>query len=363
MNKYLDYLTKIRRQIHRNPEPAYKEFETSKLIKNELNAFNIPYAEIGTGVVAVYNKGAGGAGNKILFRADMDALLLKEDSDAPYKSQNEYMHACGHDGHTALLLTFAYYLSENKINREIILVFQPAEEGKNGASRILKGYNFSGVTECYAAHIDPGLETGKIRSLAGVAMAGSYEFEMSFSGAACHAAEKENGADALRSAVDVLCEIYNIEEEYDDIILHAGTMSGGSAWNIVADRAKFSVILRYFDDNTRDEILNRIKNAADVICKVNKTSYEINFSVNYIKLVNSGKCVERLSKFENFECDKKRYTAEDFAFFLDKFPGALIWLGAKDEKRPRKLHSVDFDFDEKALMTGLELFIKLSVKS
>lgn len=361
MADYLDYLTEMRRALHARPETAYREFSTQELITRELGRMGIPYRKAGTGVIA---KVSAGRAKAIAFRADMDALPIAEENDVPYKSQVPgVMHACGHDGHMALLLAFAAYCSQNpdKMAADAVFIFQPAEEGEGGAVRMIEAGALDGVDEIFAVHLDPLLPEGTAGLRPGAAMAGAYEMDITAEGESSHCAEKHLGRDALAAVIDAVKGAYDAAsgEPGGKILFHCGKIKGGFARNVVANRCAANCTIRYFEEAHLKALLSAIGQETALAKERHGADCRIRQIAHYIPLRNDPGSVEKVKKYIEHIEHKPKFTAEDFAYYLDKVKGCLIWLGVKGRKGERKLHSPHFDFDEKALLFGLELYKKI----
>lgn len=357
VKSYAIYMKDIRERLHSNPETAFQEFETQKLITAELDQFGIQYRTVKTGVIADI-----GCGNNIIaFRCDMDALAITEAGDAPYKSRCEgVMHACGHDGHTAMLLGLAKYLSEHDVNRHVRLIFQPAEEGDGGAMTMVDAGCLDGVSEIYAIHVAPGIPEEVFGICRGANMAGTVEFDINVTGNGAHAAHKQSGIDAVSALVSIIQGLGILEEDVaaEDMLLHVGKIEGGTARNIVASSARLEATFRYFDTDKRDSVMyaiSRIVKSCDDACR---TKSQVNVKTVYIPVVNHDGALDRIrrSGLDIVEIPRQ-FTAEDFAFYVNQVPGAIMWLGVGE--RASGLHTPQFDFDSKCLTAGLDMYLRL----
>jgi len=356
---YLQYITDIRRRVHAWPETAFEEFGTQELIAAELERMGVPYQKASTGIIARLDLGRE---KTAAFRADIDALPITEASGAPYSSQREgFMHACGHDGHTALLLGFMRYCSLNpdKMARNAVFIFQPAEEGEGGAKKMIEAGALDGVDEIFAVHLDPSLPEGMAGLLAGACMAGAVEFDIEAEGESSHCAEKHLGKDAVAAVIEAISGIYSDIPKEARSLFHCGKIGGGCARNVVADRCVANCTIRYFEEKELERLLGIVARNLGQAEKKHGTRCETRTVCHYIPVVNSRESVEKVRKYiTNTEYEPK-FTAEDFAFYLKETKGCLIWLGIKGAKGEKKLHSPDFDFDEKALLHGLEVYKKI----
>ena len=271
------------------------------------------------------------------------------------------MHACGHDGHTAMLLAAAKYFSVRPPVRDVRLIFQFGEEGEGGALTMIENGALDGVSEIYAFHLSPETEKGAFATTADEALfAGVMEFDVIVKGRNSHCASPGLGADAIASAMRFAMNAKAATEERGGALFHTGKITGGSARNVVADRARLACTFRYVKksglENAR-KIIDRT--LAECDWKFG-TKSEIRVRAVYPPLLNASECVERLAKVVKLSRSPGRFTAEDFAFYLEKVKGCMCWLGVRDENHTSPLHSDTFDFDESVLAAGTAAFIGLA---
>jgi metal-dependent amidase/aminoacylase/carboxypeptidase family protein len=387
VNECLSLVKTVRRDLHQIPELANCEFKTQAYVTDFLKKYGVDFYTLDTAVVAEI-KGKN-PHKTVALRADMDALKILEANRCAYKSKNTgYMHACGHDGHIAMLLTTVSILAGRPPDNDVRCIFQPAEEAEGGAFRLIEKGVLKGVDEIYAFHLDPTLKQNSIATNYGAIMAGTTEFDIFVYGSAAHAANKRAGIDALSAAaqivgtLDKLSPVNEVNWQLEDdglfenaapkvnakdirnsTLLHVGKMTAGSGRNIVADRAALECTLRYFDGGKRDALLKEINKRLAATESSAGVKCELVIKSAYPCLKNSDKCVDRVralkAKGINVVAARPRYTAEDFAAYLEKVSGCFMWLGVRDEKEPRQLHSEKFDFDESALSYGVDVFLKL----
>lgn len=353
-----ELVKKTRRELHRIPEESDKEFLTGDYAARFLAELGYKPKRIGTGVYADVK---GREPGTVALRADMDALPLVEKTDVEYRSENGFMHACGHDGHTAVLLALARLMKREKPTRNVRLIFQFGEEGYGGAAKMIENGVLKGVDEAYALHVDPTEDIGTVSVCDGAMFAGAVEFSFSIEGKSCHCADAENGRDAIKALSYVLSHAGEVNaHKKNNSLFHIGRITAGDARNIVAGSAKADCTLRFFDEADRESImmnLSRLLVSAD-----NKfgTGHAVTVETVYSPLINSAAAVGKVRRLvpDAKEC-LPRYTAEDFGAFLEKVPGCMVWLGTRDEKFSSPLHSDTFGFDERALLYGIEYFCRL----
>lgn len=351
------YLVNTRRTLHRMPELSEQEFRTSDFIAGELKRFGLKFRRIHTGIVCDV-KGKDSS-RKIALRADIDALPITEKSDCPFKAEGECMHACGHDGHTAMLLTLAKELSERKPKTDVRLIFQFGEEGDGGAEKMIEGGAIEGVDEIFAFHMCPELEKGKAAACDGAMFAGTVEFDVFFYGKSCHCANVSEGHDALKAAVHFASNVpLSNADCRNNTVFHIGKLTGGVARNVVADEAKAYCTLRYYDCADTDKIMMRLERLLVECDNTYLTEHRVVVNSVYPPLINNPASVKKIGSMVNLQNCEPRFTAEDFAFYLQKIPGCMVWLGCKDENHFSPLHSDTFGFDESALELGVEIYEK-----
>lgn len=355
----LDYLIYARRTLHKMPELFNNEFKTSEFLAQELTKMGHSYRRILTGIVC--DVVGLDKSRTIGLRADIDALPITEKCDIDYKSTNGNMHACGHDGHSAMLLYIARVLSQRKPKCNVRLIFQFGEEGVGGSITMIEGGAIKNVDTIFAFHMCPELPIGRVASCSGAIFAGAVEFNVEFSGRASHCASPEQGIDALKAANYFACNSQEFNNDCKgNTLLHIGKFTSGDARNIVADKALLECTLRYFDEFQQEKIMMRAANSAVKTDNLFGTKHNIDIKIVYPPVVNSGIAVGELAAACPFlESCAPRYTAEDFAYYCKEIDGAIAWLGCRDDEHTSPLHSSTFGFDEKALLTGVKVFENL----
>lgn len=372
-SKYKKLLSDFRRELHAIPEIGYKEFKTKEYIMNalsKLSAFKI-YECTPTGIKAVCIidpklKTLG-------FRADMDALEITEQTNAEYCSKHEgFMHACGHDGHMAMILALANYINYNleSIKYNVVLIFQPAEESYGGAKSMIdnEALNNPDIDVLFGFHLMPSLAIGKIGYRCGALMAQASEFDVEFIGKAAHGAMPEKGCDALAAACQFVTSSQGIVsrcvDPYQQCVLTYGAINGGTLRNIVCDKCIIKGTMRSFSDDVYQSVKNKIISAASGAANMYGCSARYTERVVYPFVNNPEKETIRAVELIN-DTDLETVAvdpmmiAEDFSFYQRKIPAVFLFLGCLDEKNPRKLHSEYFDFDEDVLVHGLNVYITL----
>lgn len=367
----LEKLTKYRRDLHQIPELGFDLEKTYAYVKKHLESFGYqPKTYAKTGLVAVKS---GKVKSSVAFRADMDALPVKEMLDISFKSKHEgLMHACGHDGHTAMLLAFAEYVSKLDIpNQSIVFIFQPAEEGPGGAKvmieeGVLKDHH---VQSIFGLHVFPGLDEGQIGIIKGPMLARNAEFDFYIEGQSGHGAQPHQGIDAVLASSSFVVGLNQIVSRYIDplepAVITTGMIQGGEARNIIAKDVKVSGTMRAFDDNTFEIMKQKMIDTAKAI----ELQYGVKIKdqiVDYYPAVYNDHHLFDLVDQTLNDSEKvyiKPYTfSEDFAFYQKEVPGMFTFIGSRNEFKDYiyPLHNNKFNFDEKILLNGFEFYKRIS---
>lgn len=373
--KELGQMIEWRRTLHANPEVSGSEFQTRSFILQQLAQLSIPVQTFDshTGIVATLEGRAGGG--VIALRADMDALPVNEETGLSYASKNTgVMHACGHDGHMAMLLGAAAALQANRNvwRGTVKLVFQPAEEAApaGGAPLMIKDGILDNpkVDMMFGMHLWPDLPYGDIGVCRGTMMASSDRFKLKLFGAGAHAGAPHQGIDAIMMTSDVLTALSRIIHRQTDpretATINIGTVHGGERYNVVAKEVILEGTVRTLNESVRRDIPERIRRMVKGICDGYGGNFELDYQFGYPSLQNSpdetGFVQLAASRFlgaEHVHGDHKPVLgAEDFAFFAEKVPAAYFFVGCGKANEPvRPLHSGFFDFDERALFVGAQV--------
>ncbi|HGM3508688.1 TPA: M20 family metallopeptidase [Clostridioides difficile] len=374
--KNREKVIKIRRQIHSNPELAFKEFKTSKLIKEELDKLNIEYIDVAsTGVLATI-KGKNNSGKTILLRADMDALPIKEENDLEFKSINDNMHACGHDAHVSWLLGTAMILNDIKeeLNGNVKLLFQPGEE-KGGSDIVIKENVLEGVDVLATGHCWPTIESGKIGIARNCAMAATNTFEITIIGKGGHGAEPHNCIDPIAVGNAVYSSIQQIVSRKIDpvipVVVSVCSFNSGVSKNIIPDVCTLQGTIRAISQEKVIEVSQILENIARAICKAHGANCKFEKSAGGDAVINDKNMIElgrksacKILGDENVEMiDFPAMTGEDFAIYMKERPGLFMYIGVGNEEKNTsyRLHNNKFDIDEKCLSVASSLFSQLAV--
>jgi hippurate hydrolase len=366
----------LRRDIHREPELG---FDTEKTAEKVLAALEGLPLDLETGVAKngiVATLEGDGDGPTVALRADMDALPILEDTGLPFGSETEgRMHACGHDGHTSMLVGAAHALSgmRDRLDGTVKFVFQPAEEGGGGGKVMVDEGVADDVSSIFALHLWPGLPFGKVATKAGPIMAAADAFEMAIKASGGHGAMPHLASDAIAIAAQVVTALQTIvSREVDPIepaVLTVGEIGAGTAFNIIPDKARIGGTVRTLDDDLRERIPARIEELARGIAKGMRGDVDLDYTFSYPVTVNDEAAASRaLNVAEDLfggesvlELPNPSMGGEDFAFFLEKVPGAFIWLGVGEDVSG--LHTPRFAFDEEILSRGSALLAALAIEA
>ena len=371
------HLVEIRRDLHQHPELSFQEVRTAQIAAREVEkaGFSVRQGVARTGVVAEL---VSGEGPTVALRADMDALPIQETSDIPYASQVDgVMHACGHDFHTAGLIGASHLIAGMK-ERGLLppgtvrLLFQPSEEGadsegKSGAMRLVEEGAMEGVDAVVGLHVGAHLPAGTVFLRPGPFFAGSDEVAITVSGRSSHAGRPQDGVDALvLAALGVVAAQQVVSREISPAqrgVLTIGTIHGGTAPNIVADRVVLTGTLRYFEPEVRSRIQEGVRQAFASL-EAMGAKCNVEFLAGYPPVVNdpqvTGWVREAATPFvggDGFLEREPNMEAEDFAFLAEEAPAAFFWLGAALPE-PRGHHRPDFDIDEEILPLGSALLAR-----
>jgi hippurate hydrolase len=364
----------LRRDIHREPELG---FDTEKTAEKVLSALDGLPLEVETGVaengiVATLE----GDGPTVALRADMDALPILEDTDLPFASETEgKMHACGHDGHTSMLVGAAHALSgmRDRLDGRVKFVFQPAEEGGGGGKVMVDAGVADDVSSIFALHLWPGLPFGKVATKAGPIMAAADAFEMEIRASGGHGAMPHLTSDAIAIAAQVVTALQTIvSREVDPVepaVLTVGEIGAGTAFNIIPDKARLGGTVRTLDADLRKKMPARMEELARGIAKGMRGDVDLDYTFSYPVTVNDEAAADLVLGVADdlfggesvLQLPNPSMGGEDFAYFLEKVPGAFIWLGIGENASG--LHTPTFAFDEEILPRGSALLAALAIES
>jgi amidohydrolase len=370
IRRYHADLTKIRRDLHANPELAFEENRTSSVVANYLKALGLEVHTglAKTGVVAVVKNGTSSRG--IALRADMDCLPMHESNDFPHKSKNEgRMHACGHDGHTTMLLGTARYLAETRnFDGTAYLVFQPAEEGGGGGEKMVKEGLFERfpAESVYALHNWPGLPPGKIAVGAGPMMAATDEIQITVRGKGGHAALPHLAVDPVVMAAHIITALQTVAsrnvEPVDAVVVSLCSMQTSQlgAFNVIPDNVKLIGTVRSFRPETRVLAEKRVREITQGISAALGGSAEVAYTRGYPATINSAREAEFAARVGDrifgpgsvVRDPDPTMGGEDFSYMLQARPGAYVFLGQGGLAGGCMLHNPNYDFNDEVIPLG-----------
>lgn len=367
-----DWMVKIRRDFHKYPELSSQEKRTRDMITSYLKSLEIPYKTFNHhyGVIGLIR---GKGGSTVALRADMDALPIEDRKHVEYASQNRgVMHACGHDAHMTILLGAARLLAEDKnlLQGNVLLVFQPAEETTGGAKQMIEDGIFDdSVKAIFGLHVSNEIPTGKIGIRYGQMNAASDMLTLKILGKSTHGAYPHEGVDAIVIAGQMICALQTIisraTDPRDSAALTFGTIRGGSQNNIVADEVTLTGTLRTLSPSTREALNDKIRQYVEYIPKGMGGRGILERIKGYPALTNHPQWVKLIIKTATsllgkdaiLQLEKPSLGVEDFAYFLEKIPGAFYQLGCRNEAKGtiHPGHNDLFDIDEDCLPIGASL--------
>ncbi len=363
-----------RKQIHSQPELGFKEFKTSSFIVDKLKSFGIEVHQGlgGTGVVGILKNGSGPT---IGIRADIDALPIKEQNDIEHKSTHENcMHACGHDGHTSVLLGTAKHLSQHKnFSGTIYFIFQPAEEVLGGAKAMIDDGLFDKfpMDAVYGLHNWPGLPVGQIAVNNGPMMASFDTFEITLTGKGTHAAMPHLGADPIAAGAALITNIQSIVSRrispLKSGVISVTQMNSGDTTNVIPDYAILKGTVRSFDMDVRQSMQDMLTEMVAVLPPLYGVTGEMDYHIRYPVTTNDSQAYLDIKKAatdvlgaDNVNTDvEPSMASEDFSFMSQVVKGAYFWLGVDGSSPSKPLHNAAYDFNDDAIETGIKVWVSL----
>ncbi len=365
-----DEIITWRRDFHMWPELGYEEERTSKIVGEHLREWGYSIRRVGTGIIADIGKGT----KTIALRADMDALPIQEENDVPYKSKIPgKMHACGHDAHTAMLLGTAKIIAAHKdeLNGRVRLIFQPAEEGGNGAVRMIEGGALEGVDAIFGFHVWMDLPSGIMGIRDGPFLAGAGVFEGRVLGKGGHGASPHEAIDPIPIAAEAILAFQTmVSRNVNPIetgVVSVTSIHGGTAFNVIPEEVGFRGTFRFFKPEIGELIQKRMEEILEGVTKAHRGKYELNIEELTPPTINNPEMASfarKVAQKYGLEYGEVRPTmgAEDFAYYLQKVPGAFLALGIRNEEKgiiyPH--HHPKFDVDEDVLYLGTAMEVALA---
>ena len=368
-------ITAWRRDFHENPELLYEVHRTAGIVSDKLKQFGCDKVVTGigrTGVVAVIKGKTDKSGKVIGIRADMDALPIEEATGAPHQSKiRGAMHACGHDGHTAILLGAAKYLAETRnFDGTAVMIFQPAEEGGAGAEAMLKDGLLErfGVQEVYGLHNMPGIPVGSFALRPGPLMAAADRFDIQIEGKGGHAARPHEGIDTLLVACQVVTALQSIVARnvnpLESAVVSVCSIQAGNTFNVIPQHARLLGTVRTLTDEVRDLCETRIRAVVESVCAAYGATVKIEYNRGYPVTRNHPEQADFLARIAAqvggegaVDADVTPLMgAEDFSYMLEQRPGAYIFLG---NGNTAGVHHPAYDFNDEAIPYGVSLWAKV----
>jgi amidohydrolase len=367
-----EYLIKMRREFHKNPEKSWHEYETSKMIKEELDKMGIAYQSCTeTGITALIEGGS--EGKTIALRADMDALEIEEETELDFKSENKgLMHACGHDGHSAMLLTAAKALMKIKdqLKGNVRLIFQPAEEMVAGAREMVKLGVLEDVDAAFGMHLWSDLTAGKINIEAGPRMASGDYVIIDFKGKGGHGSLPQQTVDPIPAASSFIINSQAVvsreSSPLDPVVFTIGQIDSGTRFNIIPSKAHLEGTLRCFSEESRQQASEAIKRYAEKIAESFRAKAEVEIKKGTPPTINNAEITEYAKKAaedivgsSNLISMEKTTGSEDMAYYLREVPGAFAFVGAgfEEEEKNYPHHHPKFNLNEESLLIGAALYV------
>lgn len=369
-----DEMTEWRRTLHEQPETAFEEVKTSQFVADKLESFGIKVERglAGTGVIGII-EGKNPGSRAIGLRADMDALDIHEQTNKPYASKIPgKMHACGHDGHTTMLLGAAKYLAETRdFSGTAYLIFQPAEENEGGARVMVEEGLFGKypMEQVYGMHNWPGVPVGTIGMRTGPIMASYDIFEIKVTGKGGHGAMPHEGIDPVLIAAHIVTNLQTIASRNVDpleaVVVSTTQIHGGDAYNVIPQEVELKGTVRSFIPAVQDMAEANIRRIAKSVAAAHGAEADVHYERRYPPTVNEPEATQQAEKIANALVGSENVNtdvtpvmgSEDFAFMLQEKAGSYIWLGAGEQSA--NLHSPHFDFNDEILPLGASYWARL----
>lgn len=377
LKKYGDKIIQVRRDLHRIPETAYTESKTAAYVADYLENLGLA---VTTGIAKFGVLGAqtfSESGKTLMLRSELDALPVTEETDLPFSStHNGAMHACGHDGHMAMVLGAAMVLSElaDQLSGRINFVFQPAEEGPGGAKPMIKEGIMDNPRVDYAlgCHLWPGVDEGQVGVKAGPLMAAMDRFDLIVKGKGGHGAMPHLCVDALDVGTQIVNSLQRIVSRHinplSPTVVTVGQFNAGTTFNIIPDEARLSGTTRTFDPEIWKSWPQRIDTVVKGVCQAMGASYELDYQPGYPVTANDPWMADEVKHIaasvvgpDNVITPEPTMGGEDMSYFLERSQGCFIFLGVGREGGA-PLHNPHFNFNEDVLLTGVEIYCRAAIK-
>lgn len=372
----LPSMVERRRQLHRHPELSFMEKETTAYVRQILCELGVELGKV-TGNSGLFGTIRGDLpGKTVALRADMDALPIQDEKTCEYASQVPgVMHACGHDGHTAILLAVAEYFCQHKetLRGSIRLIFQPAEEVcPGGAQTMINDGALDGVDVIYGVHLWTPIPVGTVASAPGPLMASTDEFFIEVHGKGGHGGMPHAAIDSVVAGSALVLQLQSVVSRFvdplDPAVVTIGSIQGGTAQNIIADRCRLAGTVRCFREETREFIHNKIVTMAEYTAQAYGATATVDYMSGYPSLINDenefNRFIQTAPQVPNLhaELSAQIMPAEDFAYYLQHVPGCFMLVGAGNQDKGviHPHHHPRFDIDEDAMLHAAGLMIKMA---
>lgn len=376
-SEYADYVIRMRRYFHQHPELTDLEYNTAKVIREELDQIHVEWRVCGTETGTLATIRGAKPGRTIMLRGDIDALPVQENTGLDYASENEgVMHACGHDCHAAMLLTAAHILNDlrEELNGTVMLAFQPAEEQAHGAEAMIRDHVLDGVDKCFGMHIWSDVPSGKITCSEGPVMAGAHKFAADIIGRGGHGAHPDKCIDPVAATGAVITNIQSIVSReispLQPALVTIGHVEAGSTYNVIPDTAHLDGTMRCFDPDLFRKMPEMLENKIRKTAEAYRTGVEFQNRVLCPPVVNDagiskicGNAADELFGEGTAIRGDLTMGGEDFANYLQLVPGAMCRLGTWNEAKgciyPQ--HSNKYCIDEEVLLRGAMIYAKVAM--
>ncbi|MYL42812.1 amidohydrolase [Virgibacillus massiliensis] len=366
-------MVEIRRYLHQYPEISFHETKTAAFIAGHYKKLGIPYETKvgGNGVIATLKGGK--PGKTIALRADFDALPIQDEKDVPYRSKIDgVMHACGHDGHTATLLSLAKVMKDYQyeLPGTIVFLHQHAEEyAPGGAKPIIESGAIDHVDAVFGTHLWATTPLGVLQTSKQAFMAGADRFELTIQGKGGHGAYPHETKDAIVIGSQLISQLQQIVsrrvDPLDTVVVTVGIFEAGEAFNVIADKARLVGTVRYINPTLQDKIISEMEAMIKGVCTSNDATYSFDYIKGYPPLINHASEAELLLEIaRNIEDIKETQevnpsmAGEDFAYYLLEKPGAFFFTGAQKHENPYPHHHPKFDIDERSMPIAAKTLIE-----
>jgi len=374
-----NYLVACRRHFHAHPELSLVEHETAAYVERELRGFGFDEIRTGIGKTGVLATLRGGRpGPVTLLRADMDGLPVQELNEVPYASRVAgVMHACGHDGHMAILLCAARELRRRagEVPGTLVFCFQPGEEGHAGNKLMIAdgALEHPRVERTFALHLYSGLECGKVGIRDGPFFASSDRFEIELIGMGGHGAMPDKAIDPVVAAAQLIGLLQTVVSREvspaEPVVVTVGSVHAGTTFNVIPERARLQGTVRAFDDAVRKALPERMERVVAGLCSAMRLEYSFEYHWGYPPTINDPAADEVVREVARRVAGEGNVVdphpivmwSEDMSFMQERVPGAYFLIGARGENATEPHHSARFDVDERALQTGYEMMVGLGL--